>query len=88
MYGAAADWQQASIVFDVARAMVEMNPALMKRCKIMAANKRIRNLSNNGFYQVLSSETASAHGINVSGLILDEVHVQPNRKLYDVLTKG
>ena len=88
MYGAAADRQQASIVFDVARAMVEMNPALMKRSKIMAANKRIRNLSNNGFYQVLSSETASAHGINVSGLILDEVHVQPNRKLYDVLTKG
>ena len=28
------------------------------------------------------------HGLNVSGLVLDEVHVQPNRKLYDVLTKG
>ena len=28
------------------------------------------------------------HGLNVSGLVLDEVHAQPNRKLYDVLTKG
>ena len=27
-------------------------------------------------------------GLNVSGLVLDEVHAQPNRKLYDVLTKG
>ena len=31
VYGAAADRQQASIVFDVARRMVEMTPALMKR---------------------------------------------------------
>ena len=28
------------------------------------------------------------HGLNVSGLVFDEIHSQPNRKLYDVLTKG
>lgn len=28
------------------------------------------------------------HGFNVSGLVFDELHTQPNRKLYDVLTKG
>ena len=28
------------------------------------------------------------HGINVSGLVLDEVHVQSSRSLFDVLTKG
>ena len=41
VYGAAADRQQASIVFDVANQMVQMTPALMKRCKIMAATKRM-----------------------------------------------
>lgn len=88
VYGAAADRQQASIVFDVANQMVRMTPALMKRSKIMGATKRIVNYSNAGFYQVLSAEVGTKHGLNVSGLVLDEVHAQPNRKLYDVLTKG
>ena len=80
--------QQASIVFDVARRMVEKAPALYKRSKVAAATKRIVNYSNAGFYQVLSAEVGTKHGLNVSGLVLDEVHAQPNRKLYDVLTKG
>ena len=88
VYGAAADRQQASIVFDVAKRMVEKSPALMKRSKITAASKRIVNYSNAGFYQVLSAEVGTKHGLNVSGLVLDEVHAQPNRNLYDVLTKG
>ena len=88
VYGAAADRQQASIVFDVAKRMVEMTPALLKRSKIMAATKRLVNYSNVGFYQVLSAEVGTKHGLNVSGLVLDELHTQPNRNLVDVLTKG
>lgn len=88
VYGAAADRQQASIVFDVAKRMVEMTPALLKRSKIMAATKRLVNYSNVGFYQVLSAEVGTKHGLNVSGLVLDELHAQPNRSLVDVLTKG
>ena len=88
VYGAAADRQQASIVYDVAKTMAAMTPSLMKRSKILGATKRIVNNSNNGFYQVLSAEVGTKHGLNVSGLVLDEVHIQPNRQLYDVLTKG
>ena len=88
VYGAAADRQQASIVFDVAKQMVEMSPALLRRCKLMGATRRIVNYSNAGFYQVLSAEVGTKHGFNVSGLVFDEIHAQPNRKLYDVLTKG
>ena len=88
VYGAAADRQQAAIVFDVANQMVKLSPALAKRSKILGANKRIVSAFNNGFYQVLSAEVGTKHGLNVSGLVLDEVHAQPNRKLYDVLTKG
>lgn len=87
VYGAAADRQQASIVFDVARQMVEMSPALMKRSKLMAATKRIVNYGNAGFYQVLSAEVGSKHGFSISGVVFDEIHTQPNRQLYDVLTK-
>lgn len=88
VYGAAADRQQASIVFDVAKQMVEMSPALMKRSKLMGATKRIVNYSNAGYYQVLSAEVGGKHGFSVSGLVFDEIHSQPNRQLYDVLTKG
>lgn len=88
VYGAAADRQQASIVFDVAKQMVEMSPALMKRSKLMGATRRIVNYSNAGYYQVLSAEVGGKHGFSVSGLVFDEIHTQPNRQLYDVLTKG
>ena len=88
VYGAACDRNQASIVFDVAKQMVQMSPALMRRSKITAAQKRIVNYINNGYYQVLSAETGTKHGLNVSGLVFDEIHAQPNRQLYDVLTKG
>ena len=88
VYGAAADRQQASIVFEVAKQMVEMSPALLKRSKIMTATKRIVNYTNAGIYQVLSADVGSKHGFSVSGLVFDEIHNQPNRKLYDVLTKG
>ena len=88
VYGCASDRQQASIVFDVAKQMVEMSPALMKRSKLMGATKRIVNYSNAGYYQVLSAEVGGKHGFSVSGLVFDEIHTQPNRQLYDVLTKG
>ncbi|MCW6662767.1 terminase large subunit [Aerococcaceae bacterium NML190073] len=88
VYGAAADRAQASIVMDVASQMVRLTPALERRSKILTVNKRIACRTNNGFYQVLSAEVGTKHGLNVSGLVLDKVHAQPNRKLYDVLTKG
>ena len=88
VYGCASDRQQASIVFDVAADMVGMCPALSKRCKILAASKRIIYKPTNSFYQVLSSEAFSKHGFNISGVVFDELHAQPNRKLFDVMTKG
>ncbi len=88
VYGCAADRQQASIVFEVAADMVRMCPALNKRVKILTAAKRIIYLPTNSFYQVLSAEAYSKHGFNIHGVVFDELHTQPNRKLYDVMTKG
>ena len=88
VYGAASDRQQASIVFDVAADMVRMCPALNKRVKILGASKRIVYEPTNSFYQVLSAEAYSKHGFNIHGVVFDELHTQPNRKLYDVMTKG
>ncbi len=35
--------------------------------------------------QVLSADVANKHGYNTHGVIFDELHTQPNRKLYDVM---
>ena len=88
VYGCAADRQQAGIVFDVAADMVRMCPALNKRVKILASQKRMVFQPTNSFYQVLSAEAYSKHGFNIHGVVFDELHTQPNRKLFDVMTKG
>ena len=88
VYGCAADRQQASIVFEVAADMVRMCPALNRRVKILASQKRIVYQPTNSFYQVLSAEAYSKHGFNIHGVVFDELHTQPNRKLFDVMTKG
>ena len=59
---------------------------LRNRCKILDSTKIIRVPATNGFYRVLSAEHATKHGYNASGIIFDELHVQPNRQLWDVLT--
>lgn len=68
--------------------MVRMCPALNRRVKILTATKRIVYLPTNSFYQVLSAEAYSKHGFNIHGVVFDELHTQPNRKLFDVMTKG
>lgn len=88
VYGCAADRGQASIVFDVACQMVEQCPALKKRIKPIMSQKRLVYTPTNSFYQVLSAEAYTKHGLNVHGVIFDELHAQPNRNLYDVMTKG
>jgi phage terminase large subunit-like protein len=88
IYSAAADRDQAAIVFNVAAEMVRMSPALMKRCRILDSVRRIVVYKTASFYRVLSADVKNKHGFNVHGVIFDELHAQPNRELYDVLTEG
>lgn len=88
VYGCASDRQQASIVFDVAVDMVDQCPALKKRIKPVMSVKRLVFKPTNSFYQVLSAEAYTKHGLNVHAVIFDELHSQPNRELFDVMTKG
>ena len=88
VYGCASDRQQASIVFDVACGMVEQCPALKSRIKPVLSQKRLIYKPLNSFYQVLSAEAYTKHGLNVHAVVFDELHAQPNRQLYDVMTHG
>jgi phage terminase large subunit-like protein len=85
VYGAAADRNQASIIFDEVSAMVKQSPALEKRLDVNRTIRRVTFAEANSFYQVLSKDSRkSGHGINSHTSVIDELHVV-NRELYDTL---
>lgn len=84
VYSAAADRDQAAIIFNIARQMVEQSPALRRRCKLYRRSIAIPETGS--AYHVLSADVKTKHGKNASGVIFDELHTQPNRDLWDVLT--
>lgn len=88
IYGCASDRAQASLAFDVAVDMVDQNQYLKKRCKYTASKKQIKDKLSGSVYQVLSAEAYTKHGLNLSACIFDELHSQPNRDLWDVMTFG
>jgi phage terminase large subunit-like protein len=87
VYVAAADREQARILFKAACAMVEHHPQLKRRC-VVYRNQIVRADDPSAFFQTLSAEAATKHGPNIHCLIIDELHAQPDRDLYETLTRG
>lgn len=83
VYSAAADRDQASIVFDVAKSMAEGSPQLIKHAKIYKRSIVVEKTAS--VYRVLSADAYTKHGLNAHGVVFDELHAQPNRELWDVL---
>lgn len=88
VYVVAADRDNAGIVYSAAKWMVEHSPALMKRSRIVDSTKTIYDTVSGSKLKVLSSEAYSKHGYKPSCVIFDELHAQPNRDLWDVMTFG
>lgn len=88
IYGCAADRDQASLVFNVAVDMIKKTPALAKRAKILESTHKIIDKVSGSIYKAESAEAYTKHGLNLSACIFDELHAQPNRELWDVMTFG
>lgn len=84
IYSAAADRDQAAIVFDVAKGMVESSPQLQRLAEVFKRSVTVP--ATRSSYKVLSADAYTKHGLNAHGVIFDELHAQPNRELWDVLT--
>jgi phage terminase large subunit-like protein len=83
VYSCAGDRDQARIVFGTARRMVELEPELGQRLNLF--RDTIENPATGSIYKVLSAEAFSKEGLNPTLVLFDEVHVQPNRELWDVM---
>jgi len=84
-YSAAADRDQASLVFNQAASMIRRHPELSNLCNIIDSQKRIVFYDTNSFYRAIPADAGSAHGYNASFIVVDELHTQPNRDLVDTL---
>jgi phage terminase large subunit-like protein len=85
VYSAAADRNQASLVFGVAAQMLRNNPDLDSQCYIVESQKRIVHRQTASFYRAISAEAYTAHGLNASLIIYDELHAAQDRRLFEVL---
>lgn len=82
--------EQAAVVFELARKIVEMSPALSKLVRIQPSGKRLIGLSKNVLYRALSAEGKTAHGLSPILAILDEVGqvVGPTDKFVSAITSA
>lgn len=83
VYSAAADRDQANLVFRIAKAMVLGESELAERCEIYHNSIVIEE--TNSSYKAISAEASTKHGYNTHCVVIDELHAQPNRDLVDVL---
>ena len=83
LYAAAGDRGQANILFSIVSNMVLQNKELSSRAKVF--RNSITNESKGNFFQAISSDSKTKHGYSAGCVIMDELHVQSNRDLYDTL---
>lgn len=86
VYSAAAEKEQARIVFGEAKRMIQAQPDLLALCE--PKRDHIEVEQTNSVYRVLSAEAYSKEGLNISRALVDELHAHNTDDLWNVLTLG
>lgn len=87
----AADKQNADIIYQCAKYMVEHTALSQPAHRPLAwCRDSVREIRTRfgGILKVYSSDADSKHGYSFSAILIDELHAQQNRRLWDVLTAG
>lgn len=88
VYSAAADRDQASIIFNESKHMVQKSKALSRRLRVVDSRKTIVFPATESVYRALSADVPTKEGLNIHGLVFDELHAQKSRTLWDTLRYG
>lgn len=86
IYTAAVSRDQARIVFDDARQMSLISPALRKRLTIQ--QHKLIYAKSNSLLKPLAAKAATIEGTNPSLAIVDEYHLHPDNAVYSALELG
>lgn len=88
IYGAGADREQASVIYREMASMVRASPLLSQKLEVIDSRRTIAFRKEASFYRVLSADAFRAEGLNIHGLLFDELHAQRDRRLWDALRYG
>ncbi len=86
VYCAAGERFQAGIIYQALKYFVESDANISKRLRVYKNELHYDKWQS--FVKVLSAESKSKHGFNAHAVFFDELHTQPNRNLWDVLTSS
>lgn len=87
VYAVATKRDQAKIIWSEAKRMVKKSPALRKRIKPLVAE--LVSDFNDGIYKPLASDSDTLDGLNVHGVLMDEIHQwKQGKALYDIMADG
>lgn len=88
IYGAASDKKQAAMIYDTVVSMYKINPDLLPILKLRKSQKLILYPRRDSSYEVLAADGFRNEGLNIHGLLFDEMHAQRDRKLWGALRYG
>lgn len=83
IYSVAADRNQARIVFEETKRLIEASE-LREHCNIYRDSIYVPATHN--VYRVLSADAPRHEGLSPTLVLFDELHAQPNRALFDVMS--
>lgn len=83
IYSCAADRDQARIVFNNVKEMIRLESELEF---LQVYRDAIYNPKNGTSYRALSAEAFTKEGLSPTFVAFDELHAQPNRELFDVMS--
>jgi phage terminase large subunit-like protein len=84
-YAAAVTRDQAKILWDVAKAMVDRTPALSSRFGVATSRNSIYQPSTSSKFVSISSDAKALDGLNVHVAVCDEIASHRTANVYDVL---
>lgn len=88
VYSVATKQDQAKIIWEESKRMVNKSPVLRKRIKPLVAKLSSEEF-NAGVFRPLASDTSTLDGLNIHCALMDEIHQWKNGKaLYDIIADG
>jgi phage terminase large subunit-like protein len=88
VYCVAGSKEQAGIIFNGAKIMIQQNATLSSNLKIHRNVITVKNEFGNGLLMAISADSDLQEGLNPTAIFLDELHVQRNANLYNNLKKN
>ncbi len=87
VYACSTRKDQSKIIWLESKRMVKKSPALRKRIKCLVSE--LNSETNDSIFRPLASDSDSLDGLNIHGVLMDELHQWKNgRELYNVMSDG